>query len=129
MLERVDFDACVPAQPLHKRWKIKQTEKEKEKADQRGKKRKRNEEELVAEGVVEDEDSALPAIWPGSLRRSGSAAVLVFVDKRSARGAMKGVIRAVKEDASIHWKTGDAALGVARKSIIPTHHPFSLAQN
>jgi ribosomal RNA-processing protein 7 len=112
MVERVEFDSPIPAQPLHKRWK---TDKPgKEQGEQRGKKRKRNEEALVAEGVVEDEDSALPRIWPGELRQSGSGAVVIFVDKKSARGAFKEVHRAIKESKTIHWKSGDAALGAER---------------
>lgn len=112
-VERVEFDAPIPAQPMHKRWK---TDKPgKQDGEQRGKKRKRNEEALVAEGVVEDEDSALPSIWPGELHRSGSGAVVIFVDKRSARGAYKEIYRAVKDNKTIHWKSGDGALGVERK--------------
>jgi ribosomal RNA-processing protein 7 len=114
MVERVEFDSPIPAQPMHKRWK---TDKPgKQDSEQRGKKRKRNEEALVAEGVVEDEESALPSIWPGELRRSGSGAVVIFVDKRSARGAMKEIYKVVKDSKSIYWKSGDAALGVERMS-------------
>jgi ribosomal RNA-processing protein 7 len=121
MVERVEFDASIPAQPMHKRWKTDKPDGEK-----RGKKRKRNDEALVAEGVVEDEDSALPSIWPGELRRSGSGAIVVFVDKRSARGALKAIYKAVKANAPIHWKSGDAALGVERKS---THTHTSSISN
>lgn len=127
MVERVEFDASVPAQPMHKRWK---TDKPgKPDGEKRGKKRKRNDEALVAEGVIEDEDSALPSIWPGELRRSGSGAIVVFVDKRSARGAFKAIYKAVKANTPIHWKSGDAALGVERTSDLThslqlklTHH-------
>ncbi|KAH7080013.1 ribosomal RNA-processing protein 7-domain-containing protein [Paraphoma chrysanthemicola] len=111
-VERVDFDSSIPAQPMHKRWKSDKADKQD--GAHRGKKRKRDEEALVAEGVVEDEDSALPSIWPGELRRSGSGAVVVFVDKSSARGALKEVQKAVKEGRIIHWKSGDAALGAER---------------
>ncbi|KAH3995799.1 hypothetical protein HBI56_107360 [Parastagonospora nodorum] len=112
MVERVEFDAPIPAQPMHKRWK---TDKPgNEDGEKRGKKRKRNEEALVAEGVVEDAESALPSIWPGELRRSGSGAVVIFVDKMSARGAMKEIYKAVKDSKSIRWKSGNAALGVER---------------
>lgn len=118
MVERVEFDLSIPAQPMHKRWKSDKPGKQD--GEQRGKKRKRNEEALVAEGVVEDEDSALPSIWPGELRRSGSGAVVVFVDRRSARGAMKEIYKAAKDSKSIHWKTGDAATGVERESSPPS---------
>jgi ribosomal RNA-processing protein 7 len=113
MVERVEFDALVPAQPLHKRWKTDRPGAEG--GGEGGKKRKRNEEALVVEGVVEDNDSALPQIWPGQLGRSGSGAVVVFVDKRSAQGALKEIQKTVKEGKSVVWKSGDAFLGVERK--------------
>ncbi|KAF2820382.1 hypothetical protein CC86DRAFT_459849 [Ophiobolus disseminans] len=112
MVERVEFDSPIPAQPMHKRWKTDQPSQDK--GDKRGKKRKRKEEALVAEGVVEDEDSALPSIWPGELHRSGSGAIVTFVDKRSARGAMKEIHKAAKELKLISWKSNNAALGVER---------------
>lgn len=112
MVERVEFDAPIPAQPMHKRWKTDKPSLDDD--EKRGKKRKRNEEIIVAEGVVEDEDSALPQIWPGELRRSGSGAVVVFVDKKSARGALKEIQKAVKEAKNIAWKSGDAVVGVER---------------
>jgi ribosomal RNA-processing protein 7 len=123
-VERVEFDAPIPAQPMHKRWKTDKADKKD--SEQRGKKRKRNEEALVAEGVVEDEDSALPSIWPSELRRSGSGAVVMFVDRSSARGAMKEAQKAVKEEKSIYWKSGDAALGVERKF---SRIPLSASRN
>jgi ribosomal RNA-processing protein 7 len=119
MVERVEFDSPIPAQPMHKRWKADQPGQDT--GDKRGKKRKRNEEALVAEGVVEDEDSALPSIWPGELRKSGSGAVVVFVDKRSARGAMKEINAAVKSSKTISWKSSDAALGVDRRAHLHFH--------
>ncbi|KAL5119707.1 hypothetical protein ACEQ8H_002313 [Pleosporales sp. CAS-2024a] len=112
MVERVEFDSPIPAQPLHKRWKTEKSAKQD--IEQRGKKRKRNEEALVAEGVVEDQDSALPSIWPGELRRSGSGAIVIFVDKISARGALKNVHKAVKDNKAIRWNVGDTALGIDR---------------
>jgi ribosomal RNA-processing protein 7 len=79
----------------------------------RGKKRKRADEDVIAEGVIEDEESALPGLWAGELRRSGSGAVVVFVDKRSARGALKEVLRAIKEGREVKWVGGEG-LGVER---------------
>ena len=111
-VERVDFDASIPAAPLHKRWKTAQPT-EVDDGEARGKKRKRADEEVVAEGVVEDEESALPSLWAGELRRSGSGAVVVFVDKRSARGAMKEVMHAVKEGREVEWVSGEG-VGVER---------------
>lgn len=112
-VESVEFDASVPARPLHKRWKQDRRGDEDE-GEQRGKKRKRNDTEVVAEGVVEDEESALPALWGSEVRRSGSAAIVVFVDKRSARGALKEVQSAAKSGRTVSWKSG-SGLGVERK--------------
>ena len=129
-VESVDFDASVPARPLHKRWKASARDADDEQGEQRGKKRKRNDAEVVAEGVVEDEESALPALWGGEVRRSGSAAVVVFVDKRSARGALKEIQSAVKSGRTVEWKSG-SGLGVERKSthITPTHERTKLARH
>jgi ribosomal RNA-processing protein 7 len=122
MVERVEFDASVPAQPMHKRWR--NTEKPAAAAtgdddvaggDKRGKKRKRvDDAAVIAEGVVEDAESALPRLWNNEVRKSGSGAVVVFVDRKSARGALKEVQRAVKEGKSVVWKGGEG-LGVERK--------------
>jgi ribosomal RNA-processing protein 7 len=115
MVERVEFDASVPAQPMHKRWKSDTASKDGE-GEKRGKKRKRTDDAaVIAEGVVENADSALPRLWTSELRRSGSGAVVVFVDKKSARGALKEVQKAVKEGRSVSWKGGEG-LGVERKS-------------
>ncbi|KAF2868697.1 ribosomal RNA-processing protein 7-domain-containing protein [Massariosphaeria phaeospora] len=117
-VERVEFDSGVPAAPLHKRWKAEPGTKKLNGGageEQRGKKRKRDE-DVVAEGVVEDEASALPKTWGSELRRGGGAAVVVFVDKRSARGAMTEVQRAVKEGRQIKWIAGEG-LGVQRYTL------------
>ncbi|KAF2476031.1 uncharacterized protein BDR25DRAFT_331638 [Lindgomyces ingoldianus] len=133
---RVEFDASVPGGVVYKRWRSEggvgnasareemRDAKKKGMAggrdggkEQRGKKRKRDE-EIVAEGVIEDEKSALPKIWPAELRKSGSGAVVVFVDKASARGAMKEVKRAGKEGREVAWK-GAEGLGVQRYK---SHH-------
>jgi ribosomal RNA-processing protein 7 len=116
MVERVEFDASVPAQPMHKRWKSDKPAKDDETtvADKRGKKRKRTDDAaVIAEGVVEDAESALPRLWNCEVRKSGSGAVVVFVDKKSARGALKEVQKAVKEGRSIVWKAGEG-LGIER---------------
>lgn len=121
-VESVDFDSSVPAAPLHKRWKAEK--RDDDDGELRGKKRKRNDAEVVAEGVVEDEESALPALWASEVRRSGSAAVVVFVDKRSARGALKEIQSAVKSGRVVEWKAG-SGLGVERTFL--KHHlsPFN----
>ncbi|KAG9382865.1 hypothetical protein A1F94_006786 [Pyrenophora tritici-repentis] len=113
MVERVDFDASVPAQPIHKRWKSSQPAATTEDAEQRGKKRKRNDDAaVIAEGVVEDAESALPQLWNREVRKSGSSAVVVFVDKKSARGALREVQKAVKEGKTVSWKSKGEGLGV-----------------
>jgi ribosomal RNA-processing protein 7 len=123
MVERVEFDASVPAQPLHKRWKSDRPAQEDEGGEMRGKKRKRTDNAaIIAEGVVEDADSALPQLWNSEVRKSGSGAVVVFVDKKSARGALREVQRAVKEGKSVNWKSGGEGLGVERMSPLRTTH-------
>ncbi|KAI4953566.1 hypothetical protein J4E91_002413 [Alternaria rosae] len=114
MVERVEFDASVPAQPMHKRWKSDKPAAQDDSVTSRGKKRKRTDDAaVIAEGVVEDAESALPRLWNSEVRKSGSGAVVVFVDKKSARGALKEIQKAVKEGRSISWKGGEG-LGVER---------------
>lgn len=120
-VESVEFDASVPAVVEHKRFKLEELKGgKKDTAENRGKKRKREDEAkgkkaMVAEGVLEDEDSALPRIWSSEVRRSGSGAIVVFLDKASMRGALKEVHRAIKEKKTIRWIGGEA-LGVERES-------------
>ena len=45
----------------------------------------------------------LPNVWDRNIHPSGSSAVCVFVDEKSAHGAMKAVKKAVKEDEKITW--------------------------
>ncbi|KAH6878619.1 ribosomal RNA-processing protein 7-domain-containing protein [Alternaria rosae] len=114
MVERVEFDASVPAQPMHKRWKSDKPVAQDDSVTSRGKKRKRTDDAaVIAEGVVEDAESALPRLWNSEVRKSGSGAVVVFVDKKSTRGALKEIQKAVKEGRSISWKGGEG-LGVER---------------
>ncbi|KAF2091013.1 hypothetical protein K490DRAFT_62344 [Saccharata proteae CBS 121410] len=72
-----------------------------------GKKRKR--------GAVDPAASAieLPSTWDREILKSGSGAVLVFVDRASAEMAMKEVLRAAKKNAGIIWK-GEEGLGIER---------------
>ena len=125
-VESVQFDASIPAEVEHKRFRTEELKGAKGKDAQanRGTKRKRENaaegkaggKEMVAEGVVEDQDSQLPRIWSRDIRRSGSGAVVVFLDKASMRGAMSQVQKAATEGKAIQW-TGDEALGPER-----THH-------
>jgi hypothetical protein len=115
-VESVEFDSSIPAAPTHKRFKedAKKTQ-DGEGTEMKGKKRKRDE-EVVAEGVVEDEESALPRVWSGELRRSGGCAVVIFVDKESRKGAMREVQKTVKTKRTIQWSGGDAGVvGVERE--------------
>jgi ribosomal RNA-processing protein 7 len=119
-VESVDFDSSVPSQPQQKRWK---DVGNKAAGDNRGKKRKRNDEDIVAEGVVEDAASKLPSIWGEALREGGGTAVVVFVDERSCKGAWKEIQKCVKEGSSVEWKGGEAGmLGLARYT---THHSLA----
>ncbi|KAF2246559.1 hypothetical protein BU26DRAFT_48895 [Trematosphaeria pertusa] len=120
-VERVEFDSAIPALTAHKRFQDASDAKAEGK-EKRGKKRKRDA-DVVAEGVVEDEESALPRIWSSELRKGGSGAVVVFVDRKSMRGALKEVQRAVKEGREIVWKGGEG-LGVERyKSHLTLRYP------
>jgi ribosomal RNA-processing protein 7 len=110
----VEFDSSVPAAQVVKRWKTENS------GENRGKKRKRDE-DVVAEGVLEDEQSALPKTWDKELRRSGGCAVVVFVDRPSAQGAMKAVERAARKGIELKW-AGEDALGLQRYK---THHTLT----
>lgn len=108
-VESVEFDTAVPEAPTVKRWKAENNNA----GESRGKKRKRDE-DIVAEGVVEDEKSALPKIWNSELRKSGSGAIVVFVDQASMKGAWKEVQRAAKNSKTITWTQGEG-LGIERE--------------
>ncbi|KAF2200269.1 hypothetical protein GQ43DRAFT_481721 [Delitschia confertaspora ATCC 74209] len=114
-VQTVEFDSSVPATPVVKRWKSETApEKAKEVEENRGKKRKReSDEDVVAEGVLEDEKSMLPRTWDRELRRSGGTAVVVFVDQASCKGAMKEVEKKVKKGAEVRW-VAEEGLGVQR---------------
>lgn len=117
-VESVEFDSAIPAGAVRKRAR-------EEPVAEKGKGRKRKrDEEIVAEGVVEDEESALPRIWLAPLRKSGGAAVVVFVDRESRRGALKEVQRAVREGVEVKWVGGEKGLvGVERES--PVRETFA----
>ncbi|KAI9788239.1 MAG: Ribosomal RNA-processing protein 7 [Candelina submexicana] len=80
-----------------------------------GKKRKRAEDRAVEEY---SEASELPKTWDRDLHRSGSTAVVVFVDKASAETGFKAARKAAKEGTKIYWGDGVEgkvpALGSAR---------------
>lgn len=108
-VSHVEFDSSIPAAPEHKRWKGNAAPGAKA-----GVKRKREDREIVAEGVVEDKESALPRTWSAEVRGSGSCAVVVFVDRKSMAGAWKEVKRVVKEGESLRWDVGET-VGVDRE--------------
>jgi ribosomal RNA-processing protein 7 len=114
-VEHVEFDSAIPAVQNAKRFRAEALKG----GAQAGKKRKRDDAEVVAEGVVEDEESALPRVWKGELRKSGGCAVVVFVDRASCKGAWKEVKSAVKEGREVRWDGGggeeDVVLGIQRK--------------
>lgn len=129
-VESVEFDSSIPAAPTHKRFKdeAKKARKEDGEGEKKGKKRKRDE-DVVAEGIVEDEESALPRVWSGEIRRSGSSAVVIFVDRESRRGALKEVQRVVKEGRDVSWKGGDAGVvGVERECLPFRVQPYGIRQ-
>lgn len=70
----------------------------------KSKKRKRDDAEVAAEGVIEDEETRLPLTWEEEIRSSGSSAVVVFVDRASAKGAMREIERVVKKPTEILWE-------------------------
>jgi ribosomal RNA-processing protein 7 len=112
-VEHVEFDSAIPSAPAVKRWKEDTAAAPGSGASasagagntKQGKKRKRDE-EIVAEGVMEDAESKLPSIWPGELRKSGSTAVVVFVDRASCKGAWKAVREVVKKGEEVGWEGG-----------------------
>lgn len=122
-VETVQFHASIPAVVEHKRFKNEELKvtKSNDPLANRGTKRKREDaasgkaagKEMVAEGVVEDQDSALPRIWNREIHPSGSGAVVVFLDKASMKGAMSQVQKVVNEGKAIQWVGGEA-LGAER---------------
>lgn len=64
-------------------------------AQQKSKKRKRT--------AIEDLEPNLPETWDREVHRSGSNAVLVFVDKASADAAAKAVKRAARKGTELVW--------------------------
>ena len=70
---------------------------------QRNRKRKRAQ---IDQGREEALDTDLPELWGRDLYRSGSNAVVVFLDRPSAEAAMKAVRRAAKKGEEIVWGKG-----------------------
>ena len=89
-VERVDFDETKTSKKAAQRAQVVSGE-------QRGKKRKRG------QNGEEKPDLDLPVAWDRDVHKSGSAAVCVFVDVKSAKAAMKAVKRAVMDKATVEW--------------------------
>lgn len=85
---------------------------------QKGTKRKRGQED----GPVTEEEGGdaqvaqLPEVWDRRLHRSGSTAVVTFVDRPSAEAALRHVRKAIRAKRPIAWRDSpqDAPLGSAR---------------
>jgi len=77
-----------------------------------GKKRKRGKDSSVkiAEEIL-GEEAELPTIWDSEILRSGSCAVVVFVDRASAEAALKASKQVAKKRISIEWH-GGTSLGL-----------------
>jgi len=128
MVERVEFDGAVGVGRGKGRGLSASAENlmdngEASQGGKGGKKRKREiDESVMADGVVENEENALPKLWSREVLTSGSGAVVVFVDHKSSRGAMASLKQIVKDGStSIVWKGGEGC-GVDRKYHPP---PFS----
>ena len=65
------------------------------------KKRKRS--QVDSDEQIENEATLLPKPWDRELRRSGSTATVVFVDRVSAEAAIKAVKKAAKARQTISW--------------------------
>lgn len=66
-------------------------------------KRKRKEEKELEEVAM---DMRMPRVWKNDLRRSGSSAVIVFVDAASMQRAWKACRAAVKDGERVEWVDG-----------------------
>jgi len=79
-----------------------------------GKKRKRSKDSTVrvAEEVL-GEEADLPKIWDREILRSGSCAVIVFVDRASADAVLKACRRVAKKGEHVEWN-GVGSLGLQR---------------
>lgn len=121
MVERVEFDGAMSvvrgkAGGPSASAKITVNDGEARPSGKGGKKRKREiDQSIVADGVVENEENALPRLWSRQALKSGSGAVVVFVDRKSCRGAMASLKQIVKDgNTSILWSGGEG-YGVDRK--------------
>ncbi|KAM3425458.1 Ribosomal RNA-processing protein 7 [Cercospora zeina] len=85
---------------------------------QQGKKRKRD----AADAEIAAERAILPEIWDRDIRRSGSSAMVTFVDQESAKLALKEAKRAIKSKAEITWGEGLRDLPSLGSARYRAHH-------
>lgn len=85
-------------------------------------KRKRREDKEVAELA---DDLRLPATWGQWLKKSGSGAVVVFVDAASMQSAFRECKRVVREGGAVEW-SGAEGLGEKRECVFPLLLALSL---
>ena len=104
-VERVDFESSIHSYQTRNQ-QLGQGKKEDSAIAQapKSKKRKRDDAEVAAEGVIEDEETRLPQTWEEEIRSSGSSVVVIFVDRPSAKGAMREIERVVKKPTEILWE-------------------------
>jgi len=82
------------------------------------KKRKRDDNE---EGGDEESRNVLPSTWEFKLKKSGSSAVVVFVDRATAVAVVKECVRMAKKKEHVEWKATES-LGEKRYR---THHTLT----
>ena len=110
-VEDVDFENVVTRTGKGIKASIVQSEGKK------GKKRKRDSGNGEDRANEEKEVGLLPEIWDRQLHRTGSTAVVRFVDRSSAEMAIREVKRAIKSGREIRWPTNISnipPLGLAR---------------
>lgn len=74
-----------------------------------GRKRKRNAEDVPQE-------LELPGVWDREVLKSGSSAVVIFVDRASAESALKHCKKAAKTQKEVQW-ISEAGLGEKSKAV------------
>jgi len=102
-VERVDFESSIHSYQTRNQ-QLGQGKEEDGAIARAPKSKKRKRDEVAAEGVIEDEETRLPQTWEEEIRSSGSSAVVVFVDRASAKGAMREIERVVKKPTEILWE-------------------------
>ena len=102
-VEHVNFESSIHSYQTRNQ-QLGQGKEEDGAIERAPKSKKRKRDEVAAEGVIEDEETRLPQTWEEEIRSSGSSAVVVFVDRASAKGAMREIERVVKKPTEILWE-------------------------